>query len=121
MSVSGIAAQLTATNGRDLRGLKSWSVRATNSLPVPLSPVMSTGTFDGAICSINPKISRICGELPTSAPSTPDSRSRLRTTSSSIVVSRCRVALARMVFSRVASTGLGRKSYAPSFMASTAS
>jgi len=47
MSVSGIAAQLTATNGRDLRGLKSWSVRATSSLPVPLSPVMSTAHSTG--------------------------------------------------------------------------
>ena len=102
-------------------GSASCSVRATSSLPVPLSPVMSTETFEGAICSISRKISRMALELPTSAPSTPVSRSRRRATSSSISVSRCRVALARIVRSRVASTGFCRKSYAPSFIASTAS
>ena len=40
ISVSGMAAQLTATKGRALRGLRSCSVRATSSLPVPLSPVI---------------------------------------------------------------------------------
>jgi len=43
---------------------RSCSVRATSSLPVPLSPVMSTDTLEGAICSMSVKISRICGELP---------------------------------------------------------
>jgi hypothetical protein len=51
---------------------------------------------------------------------TPVSRSRRRTTSNSICVSRWRMALARMVRRRVASTGFSRKSYAPSFIASTA-
>ena len=37
------AAQLTATNGPFARALWSWILRATSSLPVPLSPVMSTG------------------------------------------------------------------------------
>ena len=41
-SVSGIAAQLTATNGPVAALLRSWSARATSSLPVPLSPVTST-------------------------------------------------------------------------------
>ena len=61
------------------------------------------------------------GELPTNDPRTPVSRNLRRATSNSISVSRCRVALARMVRRRVASTGFCRKSYAPSFMASTAS
>ena len=46
-------------------------MRATISLPVPLSPVMSTETFDGAICSISAKISRIAFELPTIEPRMP--------------------------------------------------
>jgi hypothetical protein len=33
--VSGMAAQLTATNGRLVRGLWAWMARATSSLPVP--------------------------------------------------------------------------------------
>ncbi len=102
--------QLTARNGRLLRGLRSCSVRATISLPVPLSPVISTETFDGAICSISPKISRIALELPTIEPRMPVLRSCLRVTSSSISVARCRVAFARIVRSRVASTGFCRKS-----------
>ena len=40
--LSGIAAQLMATNGPSLRGLRWWMALATSSLPVPLSPVMST-------------------------------------------------------------------------------
>ena len=47
-SVSGIAAQLTATKGPRPRGDSSWSVRATSSLPVPLSPVMRTAAGVGA-------------------------------------------------------------------------
>ena len=37
-SVSGIAAQLIATNGPSARGLSACSARANSSLPVPLSP-----------------------------------------------------------------------------------
>ena len=39
-----IAPQLTARNGLLRRRLRSWTVRATTSLPVPLSPVMNTDT-----------------------------------------------------------------------------
>ena len=42
MSVSAIAAGLTATKGLSRRGLCRWIARAISSLPVPLSPVMST-------------------------------------------------------------------------------
>ena len=42
MSSFGMAAQLTLMNGWSLRPECSWSARATSSLPVPLSPVMST-------------------------------------------------------------------------------
>jgi hypothetical protein len=37
-----MAAQFTATKARLARGLASWMCRAMSSLPVPLSPVMST-------------------------------------------------------------------------------
>src|SRR5687767_7835091 len=39
-----MAPQLTARNGRARRRLKSCTVRATSSLPVPLSPVTNTVT-----------------------------------------------------------------------------
>ena len=37
-----MAAQLSATNSFRRRGDRSWSVCATSSLPVPLSPTIST-------------------------------------------------------------------------------
>ena len=51
-SVSGIAAQLIATNGNVARGLSSWIVCATSSLPVPDSPQISTDAAVGAACSM---------------------------------------------------------------------
>ena len=50
ISVSGMAATLTATNGCALRSLRWWMARATSSLPVPLSPVISTVAGVVAIC-----------------------------------------------------------------------
>ena len=41
-SVSGIAAQFTLMSGMCRCALRSWMARATNSLPVPVSPVTST-------------------------------------------------------------------------------
>ncbi len=41
-SVSGTAPQLSATNGLSRRSELKWIARATISLPVPDSPVMST-------------------------------------------------------------------------------
>ena len=37
-----MAAQLILMKGRSARDDRSWRARATSSLPVPLSPVMST-------------------------------------------------------------------------------
>ncbi len=54
ISCGEIAPQLTARKGALRRRLRSCSVRATTSLPVPLSPVMSTVTavpLTRAICS----------------------------------------------------------------------
>ncbi len=49
-------AQLMATNGPLATGERSWIARAASSLPVPLSPVMRTGTWVGATlrCSRTP-------------------------------------------------------------------
>src|SRR5471030_997803 len=44
------APQLTATNGRLRRALRLWMCRATNSLPVPVSPMISTLASLGATC-----------------------------------------------------------------------
>ncbi len=42
--LSGMAAQLMATNGPSLRAEQLWMYRARTSFPVPLSPVNSTVT-----------------------------------------------------------------------------
>jgi len=52
-SVSGIAATLTATKAWPRRSLRAWIARATSSLPVPLSPVISTVVGVDAICVIS--------------------------------------------------------------------
>ena len=44
---SDSAAQLTATKSRRRRRLWSCRARAVNSLPVPVSPVMTTGASVG--------------------------------------------------------------------------
>ena len=41
-------AQSTGTNAFCARGLKRWIMRATSSLPVPVSPSMSTVASVGA-------------------------------------------------------------------------
>ena len=41
-----------ATNGNDERGLSSWIVCATSSLPVPDSPQINTDALVGAACSM---------------------------------------------------------------------
>ncbi len=51
---SGMAAQLTTTNGLSLLALLRWMALAINSFPVPLSPRINTRPLDGAadkICS----------------------------------------------------------------------
>jgi hypothetical protein len=68
-SVSGNAAQLTAMNGFDGRALRSCSVRAISSLPVPLSPVISTGA---SLCAM---VSTPVGQ-PQHGRAAPDDRAR---------------------------------------------
>src|SRR6266853_458256 len=51
--LSGIAPQLTATNGFDLRSPLPWMARANNSLPTPDSPSTSTGIVElAAFCAV---------------------------------------------------------------------
>ena len=60
-----MAAQLTGTNGRSPRLLFAWMALATSSLPVPLSPVMSTVASVGATLTMRPSTSRTACERPT--------------------------------------------------------
>ena len=66
-----MAAQFTATKGPLARGLNVWIARATNSLPVPLSPVTNTAALLGATWLINEKTCFITAELPTISTSEP--------------------------------------------------
>ena len=47
-SSAGTAAQFIFTNGCSRRGERSWTARATSSLPVPFSPRIRMGTSAGA-------------------------------------------------------------------------
>ena len=87
-SVSVRAPQLIDTSGRARRGLCAWIARATSSLPVPLSPVMSTVLLRPATRPMTLKISTSAGLSPirksvrasprTSITAGPPSSSRLR-------------------------------------------
>ena len=65
---SGIAPQLIVTNGLPARGERRWISRAISSLPVPVSPVISTEMSVGAIFSTLRKTSCIGGDVPTISP-----------------------------------------------------
>ena len=65
-SVSGIAAQLIATNGASARSLSACSERANSSLPVPLSPSSSTVVSVAAARCSDWKTLRSDGSSPTS-------------------------------------------------------
>jgi len=105
IKVSGMAAQLIGMKGLVRRGLRSWIVRATNSLPVPLAPVIKTEAVLGATCSIRRKMACICGEAPTNTPRAPLSRKRRRSDSFSVRVLRISPILVRMERSRRKSMG----------------
>ena len=63
-SVAGNAAQFTVTSGPRARGLFWWIAFAASSLPVPLSPVMSTVVFAGATAWMVSKTSFMDGASP---------------------------------------------------------
>ena len=71
------AAQFSATNGLFLRGLFWWIAWATSSLPVPVSPWISTLALVGAIRLSRSITSRICGLSPMT-PSKPNFSSSRR-------------------------------------------
>ena len=54
------------TIGMWRRGLAAWMARATSSLPVPLSPKISTVVSVAATISISSSTRRIAGLLPIS-------------------------------------------------------
>ena len=59
-----MAAQLMCTNGFCHRGLDRWINSAVSSLPVPVSPVMSTVHSVTATCATYERISRMRGLSP---------------------------------------------------------
>ena len=63
-----MAPQSTTTKGPSFRRERSWSARATSSLPVPVSPTMTTVESTGAMRVMSPKASRIAGLVPTRSP-----------------------------------------------------
>ena len=71
-----MAAQLILSKGLSARSLRLWMASATISLPVPLSPWMSTVTFVGAIWRMSALTACIAGLSPIKA-STPASLLKL--------------------------------------------
>ena len=60
--------RFTLTKARLARGLLRWSASATSSLPVPLSPVISTDAWVAATRPISCSTRSIFGSRPTSDP-----------------------------------------------------
>ena len=73
-SPSAIAAQLIATKGPSAAGDWLWSPRAASSLPVPLSPINSTGASWAAMRASDPNRRRITVDPPTISPNASSSR-----------------------------------------------
>ena len=67
-SPEGSAAQLTLTIRWLRRGLWRWMAWATSSLPVPVSPRMSTEESVGATCSTRRSTFRMAGLCPMTSP-----------------------------------------------------
>ena len=82
--------------------------RATSSLPVPLSPVISTGTFCPATRPMALYTSRIAGQVPMMAPSTSGSGSVSATTAGSCIRRATSSAAATTVCNWSRSIGLNR-------------
>ncbi len=105
----GSAAQLIFTLGPPARLLLACSALAASSLPVPLSPTMSTFASEPATDSRRSNIRRIAGEPPSSSPS-PDCSARRRLRSEVSARSRRRSsALLTSVSISAASNGLATK------------
>jgi hypothetical protein len=100
-SASGIAAQLTLTNGFWARFERAWTWRASTSLPEPLSPVISTEASERATCSERRTTFSIDGSRQT----------KLRPSAATA---------SRTAAMRSASGGSGMYSRAPAWIAATA-
>ena len=105
MSVSGMAAQLTATKGRSALRLERWRVRATSSLPVPDSPTTSTVASVPPTFSIVRYRALIGRERPINSPKPSPSRTASR--SSRFSLSKRRVRSTRCTASSRASRSKG--------------
>jgi len=81
MSVTGMAPQSTTTNGPSARALASWMACARTSLPVPVSPSMSTVPSAGANRSIRAKTRRMASLTPMARPNCSRGLSASRTSS----------------------------------------
>ena len=113
---AGTAAQFNVMKGCPCRGDFSWMARATNSLPVPVSPRMQTRVSLAATRSICSNNFFIAGPEPTS--SCLPRRCRNSRFSSSSRESRS--ALSTVTKSLSVESGFSRKSSAPSLVAFTA-
>ena len=118
--VSGTAAQLNATNGPVLRGPRWCTARATSSLPVPLSPVISTVASVSARRASIAYTSCITGLSPIMS-----TGGRWRATVSRSCLFSSLSCLCSSARSSVSSSsgiwiGLAMKSYAPARIAATA-
>ena len=96
-------------------------VRAASSVPVPLSPTISTEATEGATCCSSDSTRCMVLECPTRLPKKPRSRSRRRATSSWRSLSWRSRQLRSSTCSRWGFRGFSRKLKAPSLVASTAS
>ena len=111
-SSSAIALQLIATNGLWRRGLALWIARASSSLPVPLSPVISTrASVPATMCACARRSSMTALRVMIS----------LRQSSAASLKPEMRSARCTWSSSSCLSTGLVRKPKAPIWVACTAS
>ena len=103
-----MAAQFTATKGPFDRGERSCRVRATSSLPVPLSPLISTGAVVGAATSMRRYTACMPALVPTRRPIPQTWLSLRRSSATSRSASPRSAALGMSSRRRATSTGLVR-------------
>ena len=105
---SASAAQFTEMKGRSRRALCAWMERATISLPVPLSPSISTVTSLLATSSMSRATARMASHSPTSRPVSVRVCRRSRSSLFSATTAWNSSAFCTSARSRFMSIGLGR-------------
>ena len=103
---SGNAAQLTATNERSARGPLVWMDSATSSLPVPVSPEISTDDVASATCAMSDRSCRMARLFPINLRSERFVRSVRRKSAFSLVSARSRQARSTSARSVSSANGL---------------